>query len=76
MGHVGEGTVDVGALAQVINPIEAPDEVFFIGDGTKDHLFLGEVESTERPGEVDLAFVVLICELLSKNPGKLFDALH
>lgn len=76
VSHVFEGAVDVGALAQVFDVLQTPDEVLFGGELAEDHLRLGEVKASYGPRDVDLALVLLMLELLDKELCEFLDAVH
>lgn len=67
MRHVFEGTVCVGALAQVVDAVQTPDEVGLGGEGTEYLLSLGVVQAADRPSDSDLAPVVLLIQPLDKH---------
>lgn len=56
MGHVGDGTVDVGAFSQVFDPTEVSDEALPGGELTEDHLTM-----TMDNRSVLVRFTVLSC---------------
>ena len=74
--HVFEGAVGVGAFAEVCNPTETPDEALPGCKLAEDHLLLGEVQASYGPGDLDLAQVLFISQLLSKDLGELLDVFH
>ena len=58
--HIGQGTVNVSASAQVNNVLQTSDEVASTGYLTEDLTPLGEVESTKGPRDLHHALVVHI----------------
>lgn len=76
LGHVGNGAINVCALAQVFDGPEISDELLFTGDGAEDLMELGEVESSDGPIDVDGSSVTHVLELLGKSDGEIFDTLY
>lgn len=76
MSHVCDGAVNVGALAQVFDPIHVPDEVILGGEIAEDLVCLGEVKASYGPCDADLAPVFLFLELLGKDLCEVLDAVH
>lgn len=76
VGHVFQGTVDVGAFPQVPDPAEVPDEVLPGRELAEDDLRLGEMQTSYGPADLDLAPVLLVRQPLGKDLGELFDVFH
>lgn len=76
VGHVFQGAVDVGALSQVPDPAQVPDEVGPGGELAEDDLRLGEMQASDGPADLDLALVLLVGEPLGEDLGELFDVFH
>lgn len=74
--HGFDGTVSEGALALIHDPSEVSDEVLSGCELTEDELILGEVLSSQGPYDLDLAFVLLISQLLGEDGGELFNFVH
>lgn len=58
LGHVGDGAVNISALAQVCDRLEPPDEFIFTGDCADDLLLLGEVKASYRPADLNRTSVI------------------
>lgn len=76
IGHVFDGAVGEGALSFVSDLAQVPDEVLLVGELAEHPVALGEVQTTYRPADPDVAFVFFIRQCLNKGPGELLDALH
>lgn len=72
--HVLDGAVCVGALAQIVDAVQAADEVGLGGEGTENLLSLGVVQAADGPRDLDLAPVVLLIQTLGKHLSEFTDA--
>lgn len=76
LSHIFKGAVGEGAFALVYNPYNVPDEGLLVCEVTEDKLRLGEVQASYGPGDLDLALVQLVIQLLGKHLGELLHFLH
>lgn len=76
IGHVFDGAVGEGALSFVSDLAQVPDEVLLVGELAEHPVALGEVQTTYRPADPDVALVFFIRQCLNKGPGELLDTLH
>ena len=74
--HIGDGAVNVGALAKVLDTLQVRLEGGRVGDGTEDLLGLGKVQATDLPGDLHQALVVLVLQLSREALRERAEAVH